>query len=69
VEVRLYDEPDGGQLVALHRDAGATGPAAATLILPEPGTVTDLVTGAALGRTDRLRIALDADVPTILTVR
>jgi hypothetical protein len=69
VEVRLYDEPDGGQLVALHRDAGATGPAEATLILPAPGTVTDLLTGAALGRTDRLRIALDADVPTILTVR
>ncbi len=68
VEVRVYDEPDGGRLVALHRDADATGPAEATLILPEPATVTDIRTGAALGRSDRLRIALDADAPAILAV-
>jgi len=66
VETRLYDEPDGTRLVALHRDAGAGGSAEVTLVLPEPAAITDLRTGAALGRTDRLRLTLDADVPTIL---
>ena len=68
-EVRVYDEPDGGMLVALHRDADAAGPAEVTLILPAPAAVTDIRSGAALGRADRLRIALEADAPTILAVR
>jgi len=69
VETRLYDEPDGGRLVALHRDASARGSAEATLVLPAAAAITDARTGAALGRTDRLRLTLDPDAPTILTVR
>src|SRR6185312_13808273 len=65
VETRLYDEPDGGRLVALHRDASARGSAEATLVLPAAAAITDARTGAALGRTDRLRLTLDPDASTI----
>ncbi len=68
VETRLYDEPGGGRLVALHRDANATGSAEVTLILPEPAAITDVRTGATLGRTDRVHLTLDADTPTLLAL-
>lgn len=69
VETRLYDEPDGTRLVALHRDTGAEAPAEATLVLPAAASITDLRTGAALGRTERLRLTLDPAAPTLLALR
>ncbi|MBN9560192.1 MAG: beta-galactosidase [Alphaproteobacteria bacterium] len=68
VEARVYDEPDGGRLVALHRDAGASGLAEATLLLPAPASISDARTGAALGRTERVRLPLEPDAPTIVAV-
>ena len=66
VETRLYDIEGGGMLLALHRDAAASGAAPVTLTLSEPSRITDLRAGAPLGRLDRLRLTLDAVAPALL---
>ena len=38
------------------------------LTLPHPRTITDLLAGKELGRTDRLSVTLDPTVPTLLAI-
>ncbi len=69
VVTRVYDEPDGGRLVALQRDPGAPGEPVVTLTLPAPAAVTDIGSGTSLGQVARLMLRLDPARPTILSVR
>ena len=73
VEIHVFHDGPA-TIVSLQRDLpaaqpdGASGPEPVVLALPHPSFVYDLREHRALGRTDRLAIALDRYEPTILAL-
>ncbi|HEY6432469.1 MAG TPA: hypothetical protein VIZ17_10845, partial [Acetobacteraceae bacterium] len=65
-DVDAYARADGGQLILALQSAHDGG--AVVLALPHPRMITDLLASKKLGRTDRLSVALDPAVPTLLAV-
>jgi hypothetical protein len=68
-DVARYVFTDGDvALIGLQRDGAAKATGDVTLSLPEPSFVYDLRGGRALGRVDKVALALDPVSPTVLAV-
>jgi hypothetical protein len=65
VEVHVFRRVDG-VIVAMQRDKHGEGTEEVTLALPRSMSITDISTGTSLGRVQRLNLALDPIMPTLL---
>ncbi len=65
VEVHVFVRGDD-TIVALQRSKPGAGTGEVTLALPQPMSVTDMLTGKSLGRVQHLNLTLDPVAPTLL---